>query len=206
MITEQQLELASLHALGALEGAELRAFEAELRGNAELRTLVAELQRTSDLVDLASPQVPLPVSLREKVIAQIFKMAPEAKSANQPMPPALAALAGLRFDEAAESRGWKPLPIPGAFIRLLSIERERGYAVLLGKLEPGTRYPAHTNAGPENIFMLTGDLVVSGRKLVAGDFHHADGGSWHEENHSVDGCTLLAVLTTQDPLVEFAMA
>lgn len=206
MIIEKQQELASLYALGALEGAELRDFEAELRGSAELRTLVAELQRASDFVDLASPQVPLPESLREKVIAQISKLEPGTKTTKPPVPPALAALAGLRFDEAAGSRAWKPLPIPGAFIRLLSIERELGYAVLLGKLDPGTRYPAHTNAGPEDIFMLTGDLVVSGRKLVAGDFHHADGGSWHEENYSVDGCTLLAVLTTQDPLVEFAMA
>ena len=38
------------------------------------------------------------------------------------------------------------------------------------------------------------------------DFHHADGGSQHEENYSVEGCTLLAVLTTDDPLVAFAMA
>jgi hypothetical protein len=37
-------------------------------------------------------------------------------------------------------------------------------------------------------------------------FHHADAGSQHEENYSVEGCTLLAVLTTSDPLVAFAMA
>lgn len=200
MITEQQQELASLHALGALDGAEARAFEAEMRGQAELRVLVAELQRTSDLVHLASPQVPLPEALREKVMARISAPDPTKPT------PVVAALAGLRFDEAAGSRDWKPLPISGAYIKLLSLEKERGYAVLLGKLDPGTRYPAHTNAGPEDIFMLTGDLVVSGRKLTAGDFHHADGGSWHEENYSVDGCTLLAVLTTDDPLVAFAMA
>ena len=41
---------------------------------------------------------------------------------------------------------------------------------------------------------------------MAGDFHHADGGSQHAENYSVGGCTLLAVLTTDDPLVAFAMA
>ena len=60
MITEQQQELASLYALGALEGGEARAFEAEMRGNAELHAMVAELQRASDLMDLASPQVPFP--------------------------------------------------------------------------------------------------------------------------------------------------
>ena len=51
----------------------------------------------------------------------------------------------------------------------------------MGKLDPGTRYPAHGS-------------------------QHADGGSQHAENYSVEGCTLLAVLTTDDPLVAFAMA
>jgi len=40
--------------------------------------------------------------------------------------------------------------------------------------------------------------------MVSGDFHHADAGSVHGENFSVEGCTLLAVLTVDDPLVTFA--
>jgi anti-sigma factor ChrR (cupin superfamily) len=76
----------------------------------------------------------------------------------------------------------------------------------MGKLDPGARYPAHVNAGPEDFFILTGDLHIGGTELKAGDFHHAEGGSQHEENFSVGGCTLLAVLTTDDPLVAFAMA
>jgi anti-sigma factor ChrR (cupin superfamily) len=106
----------------------------------------------------------------------------------------------------AETSGWKPLPIPGAWIKLLSFEPARGYAVLLGKLDPGVRYPAHTNAGPEDFYILTGDLHVGDHRLGPGDFHHADAGSLHGENHSVEGCTLLAVLTTDDPLVSFAMS
>jgi anti-sigma factor ChrR (cupin superfamily) len=53
---------------------------------------------------------------------------------------------------------------------------------------------------------LTGDLVVGNQRLMAGDFHHADKGSQHEVNYSETGCTLLAVLTTDDPLVAFAMS
>jgi len=116
------------------------------------------------------------------------------------------ALAGLRFLDAAAESGWKQLPVPGAFIKLLSLEKERGYAVLLGKIGAGVRYPAHVNAGPEDFYILSGDLVVGDRKLRAGDFHHADSGSKHEANYSVEGCTLLAVLTTDDPLVAFATA
>ncbi len=206
MITEQQQELASLHTLGALKADEARAFESELHGNPDLRALVIELQRTSVLLALASPRAELPVSLRGKVLAGIAAVQVSGKPPVPQVPPALAALAGLRFEQAAESQGWKPLPVPGAAIKLLSLEKERGYAVLLGRLAPGTRYPAHTNAGPEDFFILTGDLVVGSRKLAAGDFHHADGGSHHEENYSVEGCTLLAVLTTEDPLVAYAMA
>jgi anti-sigma factor ChrR (cupin superfamily) len=112
----------------------------------------------------------------------------------------------LRFHEAASESGWKALPVSGAFIKLLSFEKARGYAVLLGKIEAGVRYPAHVNAGPEDFYILSGDLVVGNRRLVAGDFHHADKGSQHEVNYSEDGCTLLAVLTTDDPLVMFAMS
>jgi anti-sigma factor ChrR (cupin superfamily) len=203
MISEQRQEHASLYALGALGEAESRAFEAELRGNAELRELVRGLQRTMDLLAMSILATPLPPSLRDKVLQWIEVEASSRKSAT---PPALGALAGLRFVDSAGSKGWKQLPVPGAFIKLLSLEMERGYAVLLGKLERGVRYPAHTNPGPEDFYILTGDLVIGDRKLVAGDFHHADKGSRHAENYSVEGCTLLAVLTTDDPLVALAIA
>jgi len=199
MITEQQQELASLYALGALTADEQRAFEIQLRGNAELRELTLELQRTAGLAAKSIPQTSPPPQLKSKVLERINDL---GKSRLSP----LTAISGLSFNEAASESGWKALPIPGAFIKLLSLEKERGYAVLLGKIEAGVRYPAHVNAGPEDFFILSGDLVVGNRKLKAGDFHHADKGSQHEVNYSEEGCTLLAVLTTDDPLVAFAMA
>jgi anti-sigma factor ChrR (cupin superfamily) len=200
MISEQQQEQASLYAIGALGDAEARAFEAEFRSNAELRELVHSLQRASDLVAMSSPSITPPLSLRDKVLRRIDAGQKPASTSTSPI------LEGLRFLDSASAKDWKALPVPGAYIKLLSLEKDRGYAVLLGKLDPGVRYPAHINAGSEDIFILTGDLVVGDRKMVAGDYHHADKGSQHEVNYSVGGCTLLAVLTTDDPLVAFAMA
>jgi anti-sigma factor ChrR (cupin superfamily) len=200
MISEQQQEQASLYVLGALPDDERQAFDAVLRGNAELRELVRELQRAASSLAVAVP-VPLPAGLKDKVMQRI-------DSAEKLKDPAIAAevVVGHRFVQGAAKSDWKQLPIPGAWIKLLSLERERGYAVLLGKLDPGVRYPAHTNVGPEDFYILTGDLYIGERKLAAGDFHHADAGSQHSENHSVEGCTLLAVLTLDDPLVVLAMA
>jgi anti-sigma factor ChrR (cupin superfamily) len=204
MITEQQQEQAALFALGMLNEADQQQFAAEVRDDAELREFSWSLQRTVGQVALSVPARTPPSTLKEKVLGRIGAQ-PASGSAQAPRPSA-AALAGLRFLPGAEQTGWKPLPVPGAWIKLLSFEPERGYAVLLGKLDPGVRYPAHTNAGPEDFYILTGDLHVGDQVLGPGDFHHADAGSLHGENHSVEGCTLLAVLTTDDPLVSFAVA
>jgi hypothetical protein len=200
MISEQLQDQASLYVLGALTPEEQRAFEAELREDRELRDLLLELQRTAGLIAKSIPQATIPPQLKTKIFERI------AGAKQIPPAPVAAALTGLHFHEAAGESGWKALPLPGAFIKLLSFEKERGYAVLLGKIGAGVRYPAHVNAGPEDFYILSGDLVVGQRRLVAGDFHHADKGSQHEVNYSEHGCTLLAVLTTDDPLVMFAMS
>jgi anti-sigma factor ChrR (cupin superfamily) len=202
MISERQQELAALYALGALPPPERQAFKAELSAAPELQALTRGVQAAIAVVAASTPAVALPPGLKDKVLRRIQ----ELKAAQCSAQDSPSSLAGLSFVPAAGESGWKPLPIPGAFIKLLSLERDRGYAVLLGKLEAGTRYPAHRNAGPEEFYILTGDLVVGDRRLVAGDFHHADAGSRHDVNYSVGGCTLLAVLTTSDPLVAFASA
>jgi anti-sigma factor ChrR (cupin superfamily) len=206
MINEQQQEQASLYAAGALPEPERSAFEADLRGNAELSELTRSLQRAIGALAIAAPSVPLPRDLKDKVLRRIDEVQKSETSDTARPSASIAPAAGLHFVEAADRAGWKALPLPGAYIKLLSVEKERGYAVLLGKLDAGVRYPAHVNPGPEDFYVLTGDLVIGDRKLVAGDFHHADKGSQHSVNYSVEGCTLLAVLTTDDPLVAFAMA
>jgi len=202
MISETQKELASLYALGALTAAELSGFETELRTNPELLAFTRSLQRTAGMIAESSASVALPPGLKEKVLKRIEPQ-PTATDAAAISP---AICTGLRFANANDQTGWKQLPIPGAWIKMLSLEKERGYAVLMGRLAAGARYPAHVNAGPEDFLVLTGDLHIGNRRLGPGDFHHADGGSHHEENYSLEGCTLISVLTTEDPLVAFALA
>jgi hypothetical protein len=196
MITEQQQELAALFALGLLSPEGQQELAVQAHENAELRDLLKSLQRTTESLVRGLPTVEPPSGLKSKVLSRI--QAGSRATTTSLAPP------GLHFITAADTGGWKALPIPGAWLKLLSFEPNRGYAVLMGKLAPGARYPAHTNAGPEDFYILTGDLHVGQKVLGPGDFHHADAGSAHEENFSVEGCTLLAVLTVDDPLVSFA--
>jgi anti-sigma-K factor RskA len=69
MIDDQQEELASLHAFGLLEGAELREFQAELDRNPELRQRVAELRVAATALAHVAPEAEPPASLKARVLA-----------------------------------------------------------------------------------------------------------------------------------------
>jgi anti-sigma factor ChrR (cupin superfamily) len=84
------------------------------------------------------------------------------------------------------------------------MEDHQDYAMVLGKLDAGARYPAHRHDGPEQIYILSGDLSIGDVKLNAGDFHSAAPGSAHGVNSSEQGCVILAVLSKRDLLAQFA--
>lgn len=69
MITEHQEELAALHTLGLLEGAERAAFEAELGANPELRALVDSLTESGAMLALTARAVEPPAELKARILA-----------------------------------------------------------------------------------------------------------------------------------------
>lgn len=69
MTSERHEELAALHSLGLLEGAEKVAFEAELAADPGLRDLVRTFRSTSAALALAAPTVEPPARLRDRVLA-----------------------------------------------------------------------------------------------------------------------------------------
>lgn len=85
MISEDQQELAALHALGALDANEAAAFERAMAGNPALRELTREFRDAAASLVSGVPAAPAPARLRAKVLQAV---AP-AKPANVvPMVPA----------------------------------------------------------------------------------------------------------------------
>jgi anti-sigma-K factor RskA len=68
---ERTEELAAAYALGALEPDEIAPFETQLRGDAELRALVAELRGVTELVAGGAPPFEPSGALRARVIADM---------------------------------------------------------------------------------------------------------------------------------------
>lgn len=94
MIDEQLEEQASLYVLGALEGEELRAFEARVVAETELRSRVDELSEAAARVAHGAPARPLPPHLEARVMAEIRAQSaqlPAARSRSNWIPWAVAA-------------------------------------------------------------------------------------------------------------------
>jgi anti-sigma-K factor RskA len=68
MITEQHEELAALHALGLLEGAERASFEQELARNGELQSLVDSFATSGACLALVAPPVAPPATLKARIL------------------------------------------------------------------------------------------------------------------------------------------
>lgn len=71
MISERHEELAALHALGLLEGAERSAFEAELAGSRDLQSLVESLTDASATLAAAATPVRPSAALKGRVLASL---------------------------------------------------------------------------------------------------------------------------------------
>lgn len=181
MIPEDVEALALADAIGALdpdEQAELAARLAELP--AEDRAAVGRLYDTATLLAASVDQVAPPPGVRERVLA--------------------AATAPDRYTVHASTVDWFDTGLPGIRAKVLALDKGRDQATLLVRAEAGAVYPSHTHHAPEECYVVRGSIVIDGRTLHAGDFHHADAGSDHGELTTVDGAEVLIVGAIEDYL------
>jgi len=80
---------------------------------------------------------------------------------------------------------------PGVFVKDVAVTD--GWEMQIVRFEPGARFPVHTHAGPEFLFILEGELVQGGRRLGPGWASVAGAGSLDEDVHSETGCVFVLV-------------
>lgn len=104
---------------------------------------------------------------------------------------------GFIFRFAADGE-WLPHPVPGIRMQVLSVNTATGYAMLLLDAAPGTRFPPHHHSGAEECYVLSGTVETCHRRMVAGDFLHADGDTDHGELYTPDGARVLLVVPADE--------
>jgi len=172
-------DLAALDAAGALNETEHRDYRAKLAGaSAAERASIAQFYELAAQIAATSPEAaPLP-GARERLLQRID---------------------GSRLYSVLKSEGeWLPGPVPGTRVKMLSLDRKRDSATLLMQVDPGARYPPHHHTGGEDCYVISGEIIVAGRRLHAGDFHRAEPDSDHGELASDTGAEVLLVVAAAD--------
>jgi anti-sigma factor ChrR (cupin superfamily) len=107
--------------------------------------------------------------------------------------------AGFAFHHASDDR-WLPHPVPGIRMKVLALNKTRGYATLLLDVEPGTRFPAHHHGGAEECYVVSGSIYTCGRRLGPGDFVHADANTDHGELWTDEGAQVILIVPPEEHL------
>jgi anti-sigma factor ChrR (cupin superfamily) len=181
MIPDDVEALALADSIGALDADERQELESRLAQlSPEEREGVARLYETAAALAHSVDQVAPPPALRERVL----------KAARTP----------ARYTVWSRDGEWMETPLAGIRVKVLAVDHGRSLATLLIRAEPGAVYPSHQHHAPEECYVLRGSVVIDGRVLRAGDFHHADEGSEHGEITTTEGAEVLIVGAIEDYL------
>ena len=107
--------------------------------------------------------------------------------------------AGFAFHHASDDR-WLPHPVPGIRMKVLALNKTRGYATLLLDVAPGTRFPSHHHGGAEECYVVSGSIFTCGRRLGPGDFVHADADTDHGELWTDEGAQVILIVPPEEHL------
>jgi anti-sigma factor ChrR (cupin superfamily) len=179
MISEDIEALTLADVAGALDAEERQDLLSRISALApDEREHVARLYDVTRTLAAAAAHVPPRPGVRDALMARI------AAPAN--------------YTVLAREGTWIDPGVPGLRVKILALDRERDLVTLLLIAQPGARYPAHRHSMPEECYVLRGSVVIEGRVLHAGDFHHADADSDHGEISTVDGAEVLLVGSAAD--------
>ena len=201
---------AALYVVGCLAPEEAAQFEEHLAGCAACLAEVGQLRRVASALARLAPEVDPPAELRDRLLERVAAP-PTERIVQEPSPAARPAQSwknwapspaggGPVFVPAADG-GWEPTGVAGVSARGLFVDPEHDRVTMLVRMAPGATYPAHRHGGPEECYLLEGDLDDGDICMHAGDYLRKEGGTLHGLQSSEHGCLMLIVSSLRDELV-----
>ena len=219
-LDDQARERAALHALGCLDPEESRDYARHLDGCEACRAEVESHGRVVGELAGAGPETEAPPELRRRLMARLasereeqVRVAEEGGAAARPAHPDVAlGQTWKRWSKdradgdlillAAVDHGWEPTGAEGVETRRLFVDQENDRVTMLIRMSAGASYPPHRHAGPEECYVIAGDIDVGGTLLTAGSYQRVAAGSVHARQSTVDGCLLLIVSSMHDEIMD----
>jgi quercetin dioxygenase-like cupin family protein len=184
---------AALASLDLLEEHERSAFARLLAHDPAAWPCFTGFQETAAALALAVPPHAPPPALHERLFERIARGHKHAQ-AHVTLAPGLT----LAFGDTIP---WTETRVPGVRAKPLYVDPARRYASSLVTMAAGTVYPAHQHRDVEELFMLSGDLIVAGHVIRAGDYCRAEAATFHETIRTEHGCTFIVLASLDDELL-----
>jgi len=175
--TQEARDRVAIYVLGGMRGDEAARFEEHLEVCETCRDELSCLEPVVAELVLGGPEADPPSGLRERVLARVR---PRARTL-------------LR----AADRHWLASDVPGVEITQLWLDTERRRHTTLLRMASGTSLPAHQHGGPEECYVVAGDLCDRDLVLGAGDYVRHHEGTQHSLA-TRGGCLLLITASLDD--------
>ena len=201
---------AALYLLGCLAAKEVSDYEDHFAGCASCRAEVSGLREASAGLARLAPEAEPPAELRGRLLDRVAQLAQDAAPAPAAAPPARPAQSWKDWPAsptdrpvfvAAGDAGWLPIGVAGVTVKGLFNDPAHDRVTMLVRMEPGATYPQHRHGGPEECFLLEGDLDDGEVCMRPGDYLRKDGGSLHGVQTTEHGCLMLIISSLHDELV-----
>lgn len=165
------LDLATGYVLGTLTGAEREAVRIRIIEDKAFAGLVDSWEKRLAPLALGGEVTP-PEGMLDAIEARI-------RGAGVELPGTVTMRAGSgEWIEAS----------PGLRIKILNRIESVGRHTFMAELLAGAEYVDHGHDQDEEIYMISGDLIIGDLVLNAGDFHVARAGKHHPVHRSRTGC------------------
>lgn len=190
-----------LYALGYLSAADSGALQKHLDSGCEVCSkCLRAMTETAGELGLAADPVTPPPELRERLLARARSQSPALFQRPPERQGMLLDRDGV-FVATSSGMDWSEGPLPGIWLKRLFEDNARDRYTTLVKMGPGVRYPSHRHAAAEELFLLDGDLIVEGLRMVPGDYCRGEAGSVHGEVYSETGAIFIVMASKRDELL-----
>jgi anti-sigma factor ChrR (cupin superfamily) len=195
--SDELSEALTLHALELLGEHEDRLIEQHVACGCEVcRSELRQIRESIGALALAAPLAQPSAGLRDRVLETA-----RPQSTSQVWKEWGGEVQHGDLHVVRKGEGPWEVVAPGVSARRLYVDRERDAVTMMVRMDPGASYVPHRHAGPEQCFVLEGDLFDGQERFYAGDFQCAAPGSVHHVQSTEGGCLLLIVSSLRDELI-----
>jgi ChrR Cupin-like domain len=191
-------ELAPLYVLGLLSEPEQDWLEQQLAECPELTEELAQYELAVAAIPYTAPVMPMAVDLKDRLFDRL-KLEPQQSQPKDT--PTLKTISSAFLTVRSQDIQWQPHSVAGVEIAIFYTNLIKREIVGLFRAEAGMLYPIHRHSGIEEIYMLSGDLVIEDEVYGPGDYIHSQPESVHGP-HTISGCTFFFRTSMDDEFLD----